>query len=124
MNTREHSINSLYSARLVKGFSLNDELRAYEGDVSTELTTPDPVESDNDYADVKGFYAEQDEITRSITEKEQRETFESLLKSALQKKSKAIPVGRSRMRREICMSQLPDGMRREISHYMYSSRGE
>jgi len=104
-----------------KGFSLNDELDAWDG-VPEEPTVQEPV--DKDYSDrfgaaeVEDFYAGEEEIERSAAKAQERETFDSLLKYALQKSSGPIPVRKSKRPRVICMSQLPRGMQNELANYV------
>ena len=117
-------LDPLYTIRLVKGFSLNDELRAWDGvpEEPIDLKAGDEEYSERPYTDSYDF----PEMHESEEAERKREIFDTRLKYALQGVSRAIHVGKSkrpRVPRVICISQLPDGMRREISHYMYSSRG-
>lgn len=111
----------IYKIRSTKGFSLNEELRAWDG-VPEWPTVQEPV--DKDYSDrfgaaeVKDFYAEQDEIVRAAEQAQERETFDSRLKHALQSVTKATPVGRSKRSRVIFMSQLPRDTQSELAKYV------
>ncbi len=117
----------IYNIRATKGFSLDDELRAWDG-VHEDPTVQEPVNvkysvnvtySDLlDAAELRDFYAEQDQIASSADNAQERETFDSRLKYALQKASGPISVGRSKKPRVFCMSQLPRDMQKELADYV------
>ncbi len=104
-----------------KGFSLNDELNAWDG-APEQPTAQEPVNDDYfdrpNTAEVRDLYAAQDEIAHSAAKAQERETFDACLKYALQKMSDSIPAGKSKRPRVIYMSQLPRSMKKELSHYV------
>ena len=114
-NLRVITMNKLYRIMATKGFSLDDELRAYEGAVA-------PIVK-NEISDARDDPAEYNLLEEQSTEaNSERDLLQSRITDALRKVTKKIgSPPYSRRPNIVPLSQLPVGMREELGHFMYSA---
>ena len=117
-------MDKLHSIRSTKGFSLDEELRAYDGVVPSVFVPTESEQADlADYVTAAPHdYDFCEEAMRSEKEFAQKEAMNSRITSALRGVYKQIGSPAYRRRPSLVpLSRLPLDMEEELGHFMYSS---
>ena len=113
--------DKLYSIRSTKGFSLDEELRAYDGTVPATVFAEPSVEAD-ELVDHELFYQDVEEQQHAQAESSLKESLNAYISSALRKvTSKIGSPAYSRRPAIVPLSRLPLKIEEELGHFMYSS---
>lgn len=115
-------MKELYSIRATKGFSLDEELRAYDGEVSPVVHTQEEKADWREHIDLREEYAFFEEQERSGKEGAEKASMHSRITASLRNVNAKIGSPAYRRRSRIVpLSRLPLHIEEELGHFMYSS---